>query len=70
VTWQAAPGGLATGYEVVTRATTAPTWENVHPVAEGTKATLPMSKDNVFFGVRSVDGKGHRSPVVTPIPER
>lgn len=70
LTWQAAPGGLATGYEVVTRATTAPTWENVHPMADGTKATLPMSKDNVIFGVRSVDAKGHRSLVVTPVPER
>jgi hypothetical protein len=70
LTWQPAPGGLATGYEVVWRATTAPRWENVRPVAEGTKITLPMSKDNVFFGVRSVDGKGHKSVVVTPIPER
>ena len=70
LSWQAAPGGLATGYEVVSRATTAPTWENVHPVKEGTKLTLPMSKDNVFFGVRSVDAKGHKSLVVTPIPER
>ena len=70
LTWQAAPGGLATGYEVVSRATTAPTWENVNPVNDGTKATLPLSKDNVIFGVRSVDAKGHKSLVVTPIPER
>src|SRR3954451_13385996 len=70
LTWQAAPGGLAKGYEVVWRATTAPTWENVQPVTQETKATLPMSKDNVFFGVRSVDAEGHKSLVVTPIPER
>jgi hypothetical protein len=32
--------------------------------------TLPLSKDNVIFGVRAVDAKGHKSLVVTPIPER
>ncbi len=29
---------------------------------------LPISKDNVVFGVRSVDGAGHRSPAVLPLP--
>jgi hypothetical protein len=31
---------------------------------------LPVSKDNVIFGVRAVDAAGHRSVAVTPIPER
>jgi hypothetical protein len=33
-------------------------------------ATLPISKDNVIFGVRSVDLAGHRSPAVVPLPAR
>jgi hypothetical protein len=31
---------------------------------------VPISKDNVIFGVRSVDPAGHSSPVVTPVVER
>ena len=27
---------------------------------------VPISKDNVIFGVRPVDAKGHRSLVVVP----
>jgi hypothetical protein len=35
-----------------------------------TKVDLTDSKDNVIFGVRSVDAKGHRSLIVIPEPER
>ena len=35
-----------------------------------TAATLPVSKDNVFFGVRACDTNGHCSAAVTPVPER
>jgi hypothetical protein len=31
---------------------------------------LPISKDNVIFGVRAVDTAGHCSIAVVPIPER
>ena len=34
------------------------------------EATLPISKDNVIFAVRSVDAKGHVSLPVVPEPER
>ena len=33
LTWEASPGGLATGYEVVWRATTSPEWEHAQNVA-------------------------------------
>ena len=33
-------------------------------------ATLPVSKDNVFFGVRACDSRGHCSQAVPPTPER
>jgi hypothetical protein len=40
--------------------------------AHGAKhsVTLPVSKDNVIFGVRAVDAAGHRSPAVVPWPSR
>jgi hypothetical protein len=33
-------------------------------------ATVPISKDNVIFGVRAVDSAGHRSPAVVPWPKQ
>src|SRR5579872_5578676 len=70
VTWEAAPGGLATAYEVVWRATTSPEWEHAQNVGNTTRATMKLSKDNVIFAVRAVDGAGHRSLAVVPVPER
>jgi len=58
------------GYEVVWRSSTAPTWEHVERVGDACEVTLPISKDNVFFGVRAVDRAGHRSPAATPRPAR
>jgi hypothetical protein len=66
--WGAANG--ASGYEVVWRATGAPTWEHVENVGNVTTTTLKISKDNVVFAVRAVDKAGHRSLPVLPVPER
>jgi len=66
--WEAAPG--AASYEVVWRATSSPEWEHTQGFGNATRATLKISKDNVIFGVRAVDAAGHRSPAVTPVPER
>jgi len=68
--WEASPGGLATSYEVLWRDTSAPRWEHARDVGNVTKATLPMSKDNVIFAVRAVGAKGDRSLAVVPLPER
>jgi len=68
LTWEPAAG--AAGYEVLWRATSAPDWEHVQKVSSGSRATLSVSKDNVIFGVRAVDGNGHRSLAVVPEPER
>ena len=58
------------GYEVVWRDTTAATWTNSRTVGNVMTYTLKgMSKDNYFFGVRSVDRQGNRSPVTYPRPE-
>ncbi|MDP9264479.1 MAG: M28 family metallopeptidase [Acidobacteriota bacterium] len=70
--WEASPGGLATGYEVLSRPTTDAEWSvlNVENVGAATTATLKRSKDNVIFAVRAVDKKGHKSLAVVPSPER
>ena len=65
--WQPSDG--ASGYEVLWRVTTAPTWEHVETVRD-TTATLKISKDNVQFAVRAVDAAGHKSLPVEPVPER
>ena len=62
---EAAPGNVR--YEILWRELTAPTWERSLSVTDK-KITLPVSKDNVIFGVRSVDAAGHRSLAVVPTP--
>jgi hypothetical protein len=56
------------GYEIVWRETTEPEWTHQIAVGNTTTATIDMSKDNVFFGVRAIDQAGHRSPVAYPTP--
>jgi hypothetical protein len=70
LTWEASPGGLATEYEVVWRATSSPDWEHTEKAGSATRSTLKLSKDNVIFAVRAVDRAGHRSLPVVPVPER
>ena len=66
--WEASPGSAS--YEVLWRDTASPEWEHAQPVGNVTRTTLPLSKDNVIFAVRAVDGAGHRSLPVVPQPER
>lgn len=68
MTWDKSP--RASGYEVLWRATASPDWEHAKDVGNVTRVTLPISKDNVIFALRGVDGEGHRSLPVTPMPER
>jgi Zn-dependent M28 family amino/carboxypeptidase len=63
VRWQPSPEPDVIGYEVVWRETTSPTWQHGKSVGKASEATLPLSKDDFFFGVRAVDGEGYRSPV-------
>jgi hypothetical protein len=69
IEWKPSPG--ATAYEVLWRKTTDADFpeENLLRTTDP-KVDLPDSKDNVIFGVRSVDAKGHRSLIVIPEPER
>jgi hypothetical protein len=66
--WQRGTEPDLAGYQVLWRETTAPDWTHVADVGDVTSVTLDISKDNVFFGVRAVDGAGHRSPVAAPLP--
>jgi hypothetical protein len=70
--WEPAPGKVD-HYEVSWRETTAPDWQYTENVASPSAGgpitiTLPVSKDNVVFGVRAVDASGHRSLAVAPEP--
>ncbi len=54
--------------QVVWRRLEAPNWEyGAAPVTAG-ELTLPVSKDNVIFGLRSLDASGHASLAVVPLP--
>jgi hypothetical protein len=76
--WEPPAGVSAAGarvdhYEVVWRETSAADWQFVQ-IARPSKIdadptmtiTLPVSKDNVVFGVRALDAAGHRSLAVVP----
>jgi Zn-dependent M28 family amino/carboxypeptidase len=63
VRWQPSPEPDVAGYEVVWRETTSPCWQHSKAVGQASEATLPLSKDDFFFGVRAVDTEGYRSPV-------
>jgi len=66
----------AVHYEVVWRETAATDWQYSADAAKygytdaGKAATLPVSKDNVFFGVRACNAAGQCSQAVTPVPAR
>ena len=70
LTWDASPGGLATGYEILWRATSSPDWDHVQSAGNVTRSTMPVSKDENIFAVQAVDASGHRSLPVVPVPER
>ncbi|HUY82242.1 MAG TPA: M28 family metallopeptidase [Acidobacteriaceae bacterium] len=70
---EGAPAG--TRYQVVWRATAAPNWERytasgIHKDGPQYTVTVPVSKDNVIFGVRAVDALGQASVAVVPMPVR
>ncbi len=71
LTWQA-PAGAPSGttYEIVWRPTDQPLWTEYVSAGPAFSIKLPISKDNVVFGVRSVDPAGHRSIAVLPLPVR
>jgi hypothetical protein len=76
-----ANSGSNVRYQIVWRETEAPNWEQFEPAPSSSagpasstdpeqSATLPISKDNVLFGVRACNKAGQCSPAVAPVPER
>jgi hypothetical protein len=73
--WKSGPGTpSAPHFDIVWRDTSAPDWQFHQPVSAADAAkssiTLPVSKDNVIFGVRACNPAGQCSPAVAPLPER
>lgn len=73
--WQAPDNsGSNVRYQIVWRETQAPDWQRFQsaPASPGPEqtTTLPISKDNVLFGIRACNAAGQCSPAVAPVPER
>jgi hypothetical protein len=70
--WEPPEGAPASiHYELLWRETTAPDWQfsqivQPQPSQSTVTVTVPISKDNVVFGVRAVDAAGHRGIAVAP----
>ncbi|MFG3259559.1 M20/M25/M40 family metallo-hydrolase [Streptomyces sp. NPDC048172] len=69
--WKRPPGGPRPArYEVVWRETTSSGWTHAEDAGAALRCVVDLSKDNVFFGVRSIAANGYRSPVAFPSPQR
>lgn len=66
--WDANTEPDLAGYRIVWRETTAPWWQNHKDVGLVTRTTLPVSKDNVVFGVQAIDKDGNVSVASYPTP--
>ena len=66
--WDANTEPDLAGYRIVWRDTTAPLWQNHKDVGLVTRVTLPVSKDNVVFGVQAIDKDGNVSVASFPKP--
>ena len=72
LTWQPGTGTPAgTRYQIVWRELAATDWQygaEASKFGPAGSATLPVSKDNVVFGIRAIDAAGHASVAVVPYP--
>ena len=68
--WQASDDPEVTGYRIVWRDTDSAGWQQFKDVGPVTRVTLPVSKDNVVFGVQAVSRKGFASLASYPLPRR
>jgi len=68
--WQANAEPDLAGYRVVWRDTTAAEWQGSQFVGKATEFTVPLSKDNYYFGVQAIDNDGNASPASYPTPLR
>ena len=66
--WTVSADPGVSGYRVVWRDTGAATWQHARDVGRVGTLTLPVSKDNVIFGVQAVSARGHASLATFPLP--
>lgn len=68
LTWAASTDPELAGYRVVWRRSESQAWEGARDVGTATRVTLPLSKDNLIFGVQALSRSGHASLASYPLP--
>ncbi|MBV6320041.1 M20/M25/M40 family metallo-hydrolase [Duganella violaceipulchra] len=68
--WQANAEPDLAGYRIVWRDTASAEWQGSQFVGKATEFTVPLSKDNYYFGVQAIDNDGNASPASYPTPLR
>ena len=70
--WKSGAGTpVGTSYQILWRPMDAPDWTrfaDASSFGQDNSAMLPVSKDNVVFGIRAMDAAGHASYAVVPYP--
>ncbi|MBB3194636.1 M28 family peptidase [Roseateles terrae] len=66
--WAASQDSELAGYRVVWRRSGIQQWEGAKDVGMATRVTLPLSKDNLIFGVQALSKSGHASLPSYPLP--
>jgi hypothetical protein len=67
--WTLSNDPAVAGYRLVWRESDATAWQFSQDVGLVSQITVPISKDNVLFGVQSLSKRGHASLPVYPLPQ-
>ena len=67
--WAVSNDPAVVGYRLVWRESDATSWQGSQDVGLVGHITVPISKDNVVFGVQSLSKRGHASLAVYPLPQ-
>ncbi|XHS78989.1 M28 family peptidase [Burkholderiaceae bacterium UC74_6] len=70
LSWQPSSDPAVVGYRIVWRSPGSPAWQHSRDVGKVAQARLPVSKDNVIFGVQALGASGEASLASYPLPLR